>query len=134
MATHRTALGKQLDMAALAAKHERVRAVGNMNVNARGDVIDAYGRVVVPVTEKVSQSYARTIGNKSAHVTKQVEESGIPEGTKSVSAPLPSVEEEYTILNSEEQEIENNTDNDIEIENIRARELKGTNDLYYKTK
>ena len=40
MAQYRTAQGKNIDMAALAAKNERTRAVGNMNVNARGDTID----------------------------------------------------------------------------------------------
>jgi hypothetical protein len=43
MAIHRTALGKQIDMAALAAKNEKTRAVGNMKVNARGDTIDGKG-------------------------------------------------------------------------------------------
>ena len=35
MATHRSAMGKSVDMATLAAKNENVRAVGNMKVNAR---------------------------------------------------------------------------------------------------
>ena len=47
MAQHRSAQGKIIDMAALAAKNERVRAVGNMPVNARGDTIGANGKVIV---------------------------------------------------------------------------------------
>ena len=36
MATHRTAMGKQIDMNALRSKNEKTRAVGNVkNLNAR---------------------------------------------------------------------------------------------------
>lgn len=66
MAIHRTALGKPLDMASLAAKNEKTRAVGNMRVNARGDTIDGQGRVIESVTSKVSKQYEKTVGNKSA--------------------------------------------------------------------
>jgi hypothetical protein len=38
--TYRTAGGKALDMGALTAKNEDTRAVGNMNVNARGQKIE----------------------------------------------------------------------------------------------
>ena len=44
MPQRRSAQGKMIDMTALAARNERVRAVGNMNVNARGDTIDALVR------------------------------------------------------------------------------------------
>ena len=53
MAVYRTAQGKQIDMAALAAKNEKTRAVGNMKVNARGDTIDGFGKIIEPVTAKV---------------------------------------------------------------------------------
>jgi len=70
MGTYRSALGKQVDMSALAAKNQRVRAVGNMSVNARGDTIDSQGRIIQPVTEKVTNNYSKTVGNRSAHATK----------------------------------------------------------------
>jgi len=35
MAKFRTAMGKVVDMSALASRNEKVRAVGNMKVNAR---------------------------------------------------------------------------------------------------
>jgi len=66
MSTYRTALGKSLDMSALVARNEKTRAVGNMKVNARGDTIDGQGRIVEPVTSKVSKQYEKTVGNKSA--------------------------------------------------------------------
>ena len=45
MANYRTAMGKSVDMAALTAKNERTRAVGNMKVNARGDELGPGGRI-----------------------------------------------------------------------------------------
>lgn len=64
-------MGKTIDMGALAAKNEEVRAVGNSKLNARGDTIDANGRVVKPVTAKVNEMYANTVGNRSAHARRQ---------------------------------------------------------------
>ena len=43
---YRTAMGKTVDMGALLLQNESVRAVGNMNVNARGDHIDGKNRVI----------------------------------------------------------------------------------------
>lgn len=43
---HRTAQGRALDMDALILKNEKVRAVGNISVNARGDQIDAEGNII----------------------------------------------------------------------------------------
>jgi hypothetical protein len=68
---YKTAQGKTLDMSALISKNEKTRAVGNMKVNARGDTIDGHNRVVVPATQKVNQSYAQTVGNKSANAVKK---------------------------------------------------------------
>lgn len=43
---YKTLRGKQLDMGAFVAKNDRVVAVGNMNVNARGDEVDGEGNVI----------------------------------------------------------------------------------------
>ena len=71
MAKYRSAKGKEIDMGALASKNERVKAVGNMKVNARGDIIDAQGNIVVPVNKKVSDRYAQTITNRAANIVKK---------------------------------------------------------------
>ena len=84
MAIYRTAQGKRLDMSSLAARNERVRAVGNMSVNARGDTIDAQGRVVVPVTKKVGDRYQRTVSNRAANLAKRKEDLMKPIETKPV--------------------------------------------------
>lgn len=103
MKQHRSAQGKVIDMTALMTKNERVRAVGNMKVNARGDTIDDYGKVITPVTQKVGAAYQATVGNKSAQVKKTNKQ---PEKTK------------------EEYELDENLSEDLEIEKIKARENK----------
>ena len=108
MKNYRTAMGKSVDMSALAARNEHTRAVGNMRVNARGDTIDANGRIVKPVTEKVNEAYGRTVGNKSAQVKRQV-------------TTKPKVELELT---QAEKELEESFEDDIEIEKIKAQETK----------
>jgi len=54
---HRTAQGKALDMDALILKNEKTRAVGNMNVNARGDEIDSKGKIVRTRDEIMKEHY-----------------------------------------------------------------------------
>lgn len=63
---YKTALGKSFDMAALRAKNERVRAVGNMNVNARGDIIDSNNNVISDVNKRVNVMYEKTMQNPTA--------------------------------------------------------------------
>ena len=52
-------------MAALASNNERTRAVGNMSVNARGDTIDAHGKIIVPVNKKAAQAYQKTVSDRA---------------------------------------------------------------------
>jgi len=60
--TYTTATGQQLDMQSLVLSNEKVRAVGNMNVNARGDVIDNQNKTTSPRAAQVSKSYRKQIG------------------------------------------------------------------------
>ena len=57
---YRTAQGKMLDMGSLVLQNENVRAVGNMNVNARGDIIDNQDRVLATRGEQVNRNLNRT--------------------------------------------------------------------------
>ena len=52
----KTAKGRILDMSALAAKNETERAVSNLPLNARGDIIDNRGNVEVS-REDISKEY-----------------------------------------------------------------------------
>lgn len=60
---YRTAQGQEVDMGALVAKNETVRAVGNMNVNARGDVLDSNNKVIEKKSAQVQKQYRKQIGN-----------------------------------------------------------------------
>jgi len=114
MKSYRSAMGKNVDMGALLAKNENTRAVGNMKVNARGDTIDSLGRVTRPVTAKVNQSYANTVGNKSANAVRN---------KPTPSTPIisdPEIKEELTTA---ELELEESFEDDLEIEKIKAEEL-----------
>lgn len=61
MSLYKSAKGKAIDMSTLATKHEKTRAVGNMNVNARGDIIDPHNKVVRGSTTRISNSYDKTV-------------------------------------------------------------------------
>jgi hypothetical protein len=54
---YKTAQGKTVDMGSLMLKNEKVRAVGNMNVNARGDHVDDMNRVIQTRNEQVNAQY-----------------------------------------------------------------------------
>jgi glycine cleavage system H lipoate-binding protein len=60
---YRSANGKMVDMGAIKLKNEEVRAVGNMNVNARGDVVDDQNRVIATRPEQVNQAYDQQVTN-----------------------------------------------------------------------
>jgi hypothetical protein len=60
---YKSANGKTVDMGSLALQNETVRAVGNMKVNARGDLIDEKNRVISKKTDQVNQTYKSQTGN-----------------------------------------------------------------------
>ena len=53
---YKTAQGRTVDIGAIITQNERVRAVGNMNVNARGDVIDNHNQVVSTRPRQVNRN------------------------------------------------------------------------------
>jgi hypothetical protein len=61
---YKTAQGKTVDMGRLALQNENVRAVGNMKVNARGDMVDDMNRVVSTKTEQEQKQYNHQINNR----------------------------------------------------------------------
>jgi hypothetical protein len=48
-----------IDMGALILQNEKVRAVGNMGVNARGDLIDHTGRIIDTKVDQVQRQFER---------------------------------------------------------------------------
>ena len=54
---YKSAQGKLVDMGRLQLQNEGVRAVGNMKVNARGDMVDDMNRVISTKAEQVNKQY-----------------------------------------------------------------------------
>ena len=75
---YKSAMGKPVDLGALLLQNEQVRAVGNMNVNARGDRLDSANRVIEPKNRQVQRKY-----NKQSNV------SGGPTATSTRSTKQP---------------------------------------------
>ena len=67
---YRTMQGRMVDIEKLRAANESVQAVGNMNVNARGDVLGAGGQVVTPKEQIIKKYYEQPKGMVSDTPTK----------------------------------------------------------------
>jgi hypothetical protein len=61
-------MGRVVDMGALMLENENTRAVGNMNVNARGDVLDSGNRVVETKNRQVAKHYQRQVAASANHL------------------------------------------------------------------
>lgn len=93
---YRTAQGKMVDIGALQLRNENVRAVGNMGVNARGDLIDGMNRPIKSRTQQVAKQY-----NKQTRDTQEPDQGVQPEPTqpaakktKKSKNPAPTVQVE----------------------------------------
>lgn len=56
---YKTAQGKTVDLGTIKLRNEHVRAVGNMNVNARGDVLDSNNQVIDRKAHQIQRQNAR---------------------------------------------------------------------------
>jgi outer membrane biosynthesis protein TonB len=59
---YRSMQGRMIDIEKLRAANETVPAVGNMNVNAKGDVLGAGGKVVTPKETVIRKYYEQPKG------------------------------------------------------------------------
>ena len=107
----KTALGKTLDMGALVLRNEKIRAVGNMKVNARGDIIDSNNKIITPVNDRVANKYAKTVGNRSANFI---------EKKNNYEKPLMAKEDTELLKALEEFDAE-----DVEIEKVKGNGKNG---------
>ena len=57
---YRSAQGKSVDLGTIMLQNEHVRAVGNMNVNARGDRLDSNNQVLETKPRQIQRQNART--------------------------------------------------------------------------
>lgn len=97
---YKSAMGKTVDLGALLLENENVRAVGNMNVNARGDLLDGSNTVIEQRNKQVQRQYRKqTVGSSqppaSSSVTarkqKEMEETLSDEGQTTSSDPLENI-------------------------------------------
>ena len=80
---YRTMQGRMVDIEKLRAANESVQAIGNMNVNARGDVLGAGGKIVTPKETIIKKYYEQPKGMVS----------DTPSKGKSMPAPQPKAVE-----------------------------------------
>ena len=59
---YKTMQGRMVDIEKLRAANESVQAVGNMSVNARGDVLGAGGKIVTPKEQVIKKYYEQPKG------------------------------------------------------------------------
>ena len=87
---YRTMQGRMVDIEKLRTANEGVQAVGNMNVNARGDVLGAGGQVVTPKETIIKQYYEQPKGMVSDTPTKnKPTQAPISEPVKTVQKMTP---------------------------------------------
>lgn len=109
---YKSARGKLVDLGALMLENEHVRAVGNMNVNARGDFLDSHNRVIEPKAKRVQRQYKR-----QANVAEPTQVSGSTRSARRSVKEKESqqeihVEEDFN-LDMSDGEVEQPTDQEV---------------------
>lgn len=109
--TYRSAMGKSVDLSAIRARNENVRAVGNMQCNARGDTIDSNNNVVSEASNRVNRVYSKTTVNPTAQSKSPA--APLQTSTRVTAPPPPAVEKDE--LSESEVELFQDLDGDEEI-------------------
>lgn len=60
---YRSSQGKIVDLGAIQLQNETVRAVGNMGVNARGDIVNPQNKTVNSRTSRIGKQYKKQLTN-----------------------------------------------------------------------
>ena len=102
----RSALGREINMAALISRNETVRAVGNMKVNARGDLIDSDNKIIANANKRVETNYNQTLDNnvglKPTYAPTSMHDSGLKaDSVEPIEELLP---EEQELFNDDDEE------------------------------
>lgn len=82
---YKTHKGREFNMSAFAEKNGDTRVVGNVSMNARGDIIDAKGNVKIP-TQTISRAVADIKNNETKSVSLKADESITPVKNSAVQA------------------------------------------------
>ena len=89
---YRTMQGRMVDIEKLRGANESTQAVGNMNVNARGDVLGPGGTIIKP-KEKVMKEYYETPKGRAIDTPK----AKVPPQSKAKLPPQPKVVQTQTM-------------------------------------
>jgi len=106
---YKTMQGRMVDIEKLRAVNENVRAIGNMNVNARGDVLGVGGQIIKSKETLMREYYEAPKGRASDVPTKKI--SKAPQQTAPVTenkviTPQPKqVQGQTTKFKPKEEEI-----------------------------
>lgn len=95
---YKSAMGKTVDMGSLILQNEHVRAVGNMGVNARGDVLDSANQVIDQKNRQVQRQNSRQVQTNvqdrplhaSTRQAKSAQEPKLPEVAETVLLDTPA--------------------------------------------
>jgi len=111
---YRTAKGQTLDIGSLLLQNENTRAVGNMNVNARGDKINSENKTIKGRNEQMTQHYRKTYNKtvqdqpvyKSVAEAQKAQPKQQPAPTKTVEpAPMASAVDDAAEVQATTQSI-----------------------------
>jgi hypothetical protein len=80
---HKTYKGKEFNMSAFSEKNADTRAVSNINMNARGDVLDRQGHVKVSAN-RISQAFSANNNKKVRQVSLKDDAQAAPVANKAV--------------------------------------------------
>jgi hypothetical protein len=85
---YKTAQGKAIDLGSLLLQNEAVRAVGNMNVNARGDLLDSGNKVIDRKNRQVQRQHNRqTVAVAEANATVHTSTRAAKQARQETSTP-----------------------------------------------
>ena len=93
---YRSAQGKLVDLGALQLQNEDTRAVGNMPVNARGDLVDAWNHPINSRNQQVARQYSRQVTNvRDTPVTTRAPDPVKEKASKKPQPQVPDTPEDF---------------------------------------
>jgi hypothetical protein len=104
----KSALGVDINMSALMARNEKVRAVGNMKVNARGDYVDSNNNIITNANKRVENQYNQSV-SEDVGIAPTMAPTIVP-NTMHNSGLTVDIEKHMDELLPEEQELFNDDD------------------------
>lgn len=95
MIRHKTHRGREFNMGAFVEKHNETRAIGNVSMNARGDIVDKDGKVRVTSGQiskglsNINDKHSKTVSLKEDGETAPVKNTAIkPDLGPQVAPPI----------------------------------------------